>query len=188
MFINIARGSENTAAQRLSSWRKGTRRRERRATSPESARARARAGVASAQPQSEARFPIQRLVALSTRRAPYETTTSVTEAFCSCSDVQLCMTILIEIGVTWQHSPLLIFMRMILIEIGGDVAVLALRKSGWGSQFLWFHHPSTTHASSEWKKKLRCQAARASCLPCATQLLLLRDVAVGDPTGLPTAT
>ena len=91
MFINIARGSENTAAQRLSSWRKGTRRRERRATSPESARARARAGVASAQPQSEARFPIQRLVALSTRRAPYETTTSVTEAFCSCSDVQLCM-------------------------------------------------------------------------------------------------
>ena len=42
MFTDVARGSENTAAQRLSPWRKGTRRRERRATSPESARARAR--------------------------------------------------------------------------------------------------------------------------------------------------
>ena len=31
MLTNIARGSENTAAQRLSPWRKGTRRRERRA-------------------------------------------------------------------------------------------------------------------------------------------------------------
>ena len=55
MLTNIARGSENTAAQRLSPWRKGTRRRDRRATSPESARARARADAASAQPQSEAR-------------------------------------------------------------------------------------------------------------------------------------
>ena len=55
MFTNLARGSENSAAQRLSPWRKGTRRRERRATSPESARARARAAAASAQPQSEAR-------------------------------------------------------------------------------------------------------------------------------------
>ena len=88
MFSNIARGSENSAAQRLSPWRKGTRRRERRATSPESARARARAAAASAQPQSEARVQrahkaTQRRVAPSTRRALYETTTSVTEAFCS---------------------------------------------------------------------------------------------------------
>ena len=79
---------QNTAAQRLSSWRKGTRRRERRATSPESARARARAAAASAQPaQSEARAKSpqgqpRRRVAPSTRRALYETT-SVTEAFCS---------------------------------------------------------------------------------------------------------
>ena len=87
MFSIIARGSENSAAQRLSPWRKGTRRRERRATSPESARARARAAAASAQPQSEARAQrahkaTQRRVAPSTR-ALYETTTSVTEAFCS---------------------------------------------------------------------------------------------------------
>ena len=86
MFTNIARGSENTAAQRLSPWRKGTRRRDRRATSPESARARARAAAASAQPQSEARakspqgHPAPRCAV--TRRALYETT-SVTEAFCS---------------------------------------------------------------------------------------------------------
>ena len=88
MFSIIARGSEYSAAQRLSPWRKGTRRRERRATSPESARARARAAAASAQPQSEARVQrahkaTQRRVAPSTRRALYETTTSVTEAFCS---------------------------------------------------------------------------------------------------------
>jgi hypothetical protein len=44
MFTNIAGGSENSAAQRLSPWRKGTRRREsrRRATSPEKARERER--------------------------------------------------------------------------------------------------------------------------------------------------
>ena len=72
----------------MSPWRKGTRRRERRATSPESARARARAAAASAQPaQSEARAKSpqgqpRRRVAPSTRRALYETT-SVTEAFCS---------------------------------------------------------------------------------------------------------
>ena len=87
MFSIIARGSEYSAAQRLSPWRKGTRRRERRATSPESARARARAAAASAQPQSEARAQrahkaTQRRVAPSTR-ALSETTTSVTEAFCS---------------------------------------------------------------------------------------------------------
>ena len=86
MLTNIARGSENSAAQRLSPWRKGTRRRARRATSPESARARARAAAASAQPQSEARakspqgHPAPRCAV--TRRALYETT-SVTEAFCS---------------------------------------------------------------------------------------------------------
>jgi len=85
-FSIIARGSENSAAQRLSPWRKGTRRRARRATSPESARARARAAAASAQPQSEARakspqgHPAPRCAV--TRRALYETT-SVTEAFCS---------------------------------------------------------------------------------------------------------
>ena len=44
MFSIIARGSEYSAAQRLSPWRKGTRRREsrRRATSPEKARERER--------------------------------------------------------------------------------------------------------------------------------------------------
>ena len=84
MLTNIARGSENTAAQRLSPWRKGTRRRDRRATSPESARARARADAASAQPQSEAfaKGRHERRVAPS-RGARFMNHTSVTEAFCS---------------------------------------------------------------------------------------------------------
>ena len=83
MLTNIARGSENTAAQRLSPWRKGTRRRDRRATSPESARARARADAASAQPQSEARAKSPQGHPASRGRRALCETTSVTGAFCS---------------------------------------------------------------------------------------------------------
>ena len=83
MLTNIARGSENTAAQRLSPWRKGTRRRDRRATSPESARARARADAASAQAQSEARAKSPQGHPASRGRRALCETTSVTGAFCS---------------------------------------------------------------------------------------------------------
>ena len=88
-FSIIARGSEYSAAQRLSPWRKGTRRREsrRRATSPEKAREREREQLQRAHSHrarraQRAHKATQRRVAPSTRRALYETT-SVTEAFCS---------------------------------------------------------------------------------------------------------